>query len=279
MILWLNGRYQNAEDAMLSSQDRGFLLGDGLFETLRMRAGTPEYFDEHWSRLERSADYFSLALPIPRASAYEIFQELCAKNNLNEAAARLTLSRGSGGRGLAAQGAARPTLQIALSPLPPSFPAEGISAVWAAEPRSTGGCEWSHKTLGLLHNVRALQSAQRQSAEDAIFCDAKGFCLESTMANLFLVRDGILYTPPNNGSILPGIMRAQVQIVADRLGIPVRECAVTPPEVLSAHEVFLSNSLRGLIPVRQVGEVALRKEFSILKKLNQKIEEDRKFGK
>jgi len=140
-----------------------------------------------------------------------------------------------------------------------------VSLGYAPDSRSTGGNEWSHKTLGMIHNVRALWNAQAQGFDDAIICDAQGYVLETSMANIFAITDGILLTPPTNGSILPGVMRKHVIRCAKELGISVQERALTQKELQEAQSVFLTNSLRGILPVCRVNNEKISTDLQILK--------------
>lgn len=250
--VWIGGALRNAAEATVSVADRGFTLGDGLFETLRVYDGVPFRLAAHLERLAAGAR--RIGIPFPDGLPDAVWATLAA-NGLRDAAVRVTLTRGAGERGLAPPASPLPTLVVVARPYQPEagLYRNGISAVIASgrlnEHASTAGL----KHLGYLPSVLALMEARAAGADDALLRNTAGHLAEATASNLFLVRSGVLHTPPLASGPLPGITRAAVLEVAERLGIRI-DTAPLPPEALDgAEEVFLTGSLREIVPVVQVG--------------------------
>lgn len=263
-MFWQNGLFLEDEEPSLSITDRGFLLGDGFFETLLLKEGRPVWFAEHWSRLQATADWAFLSIPFSAKSIFEALLQLAQRTNHVDGVARITVSRGKGGRGLGLPEVASPAIAITISALPNAFPSEGIFLTIASEPRSIGGREWSHKAMHFLSSVREMEIARQKGAHDALWVSSQGEVLESTMANVFWVKNEILFTPPANGSILPGIARAKLIECAQTQGIPVREESAHLSVVQGSQTVFLTNSVRGVVPVAHLGGELLQRKHPFL---------------
>ena len=254
MQLWLNGRILDSGDAAVPVDERGFTLGDGIYDTMLAHQGHMEFFPEHWARFSTSAERNFFALEWDREVLAGIVAMLCDLNGLERAVVRFTLTRGSGVRGLALPQHGRNSLLITAvaAPDPPRIP---LRLLVAPEPRSTGGLEWSHKALGFLHSVRAHELAVRAGCDDAVWADSQGNLLEATTANLFAVVDGVLCTQTTDGSILPGTMRSAVLQAARILGLQCEERPVHCGELHLASECFLTSSVRGISSVGLISQL------------------------
>ena len=208
-MIWLNGRLQDAGQARIDPADRGLLLGDGVFETVRALARQPLHLARHLARMRDGAAVLSLALPwSDEAVAAGVAAVLDAAPHA-DAALRLTLTRGPAPRGLLPPGGARPTLLIAAGTLPPALPpAHAIVA------RSTRRNEHSPlsriKSLNYLDSILARQEAARCGGDEAILLNTAGFVAEASAGSLFVRLDGAWLTPPVADGALPGIARALV---------------------------------------------------------------------
>jgi D-amino acid aminotransferase len=254
MVL-LNDRLVPAAEATISALDRGFLYGDGLFETVRAYRGRPFGLPQHLARLASSARAFRI--PFTRDSAYwrPRIARLLHANSLamTDAAVRLTVSRGAGSLGLAPAPGLRPTTLLVASPLD--------ARLAPAQVRGVGVCFFpyrlvtatlpSHKTLHYLPAVLGKMLAARAGAWEALYLDGDDHVLEGTTSNVFLVRDGVVITPPLHG-ILPGVTRRFLGTVARRAHITLREAAITRRDLLAADEVFLTASTIEVLPVVRV---------------------------
>lgn len=246
MKVWLNGILVDAGRAAVPVSDRGFTLGDGLFETIKALGGHALRLEAHWARLEQGARLLRLPLPLDRAGLETAIAQVLAANGLTDAALRLTISRGPGQRGLLPPAPCTPTVLLSAGPLPPALgPAQ---AVIAREVRRNAHSPLARiKALSYLDNILARLEAQERGADDALLLNTEGRLAESTIANLFVVlADGTIVTPPVAEGALPGVRRAA--LLAE-LGAKERPL---PPEALNdAREAFLSNALS----IRPLGTV------------------------
>lgn len=246
MMIHLNGRLVAAEQAQVAVGDRGFTLGDGVFETIKVAAGRPLRLDAHWRRLSAGAAVLRLPLPLDRDGMAAIIAELVQANNLADAAVRLTVSRGPGQRGLLPPSPCTPTLVVTAGPLPPALgPARAVVAQGVR--RNPHSPLARIKALSYLDNVLARIEAEERGADDAIMLNTEGRVAETTIANLFaILADGTVVTPALSEGALPGVRRAEV--VA---GLGAVERPLELAELLHAREAFLTNalSIRPLVAV------------------------------
>lgn len=243
--------------ASISVLDRGFLYGDSIYEVFRAYGGRPWALDEHLDRLERSARLLEIILPVSRAVlAHEIADTLAAAGH-DEAYVRLIITRGSGPIGLDPGLATRPCRVIivtALHPLSPELYAEGVKAhLVSARGRSATLMAGGAKSGNYLPNIMALAAARKQGAHEALLLDETGRVAEGSSSNVFAVTGGGLRTPPER-AVLPGITRAMVLDLARRLGLTVAEEPLLPEALQGADEVFLTSTLREVLPVTRIDE-------------------------
>ncbi|HEY5373453.1 MAG TPA: aminotransferase class IV [Polyangiaceae bacterium] len=250
----IDGRLVPPEQAVVSVFDRGFLYGDSVFESLRTYGGVPFALDEHLARLERSAARVLIALPVSVASLREEILAAVASHGSAESYVRLTLTRGTGrALGLDPELASEPlrvVLVSTLSPPPAELYDHGMAAItFRAERPSDAPAVADAKIGNYLLAILAMQAARAQGAGEALLEDANGHILEGSTSNLFAVFAGTLLTPPETAAILPGITRAHTLRIAAELGIPVELRTPRKGELGKADEVFISSSIRELVPV------------------------------
>jgi branched-chain amino acid aminotransferase len=261
----VDGRIVSAETPVLTAFDRGFQLGDGVFETLRARAGRPTELAEHAARMERSAA--GLAIPLPAGLERRLaiaIADLLAVEGLagpsGDASIRVTLSRGTFyGRGLLPPDEhPKPTLVVQAWPVPPTPPAHlevGLHLVPSTVRRDPENPLSSLKTTSRADYVYARLEARTAGADDALFLTIDGFVSEATSANVFVVRGGELATPSLACAILPGTTRDWILRWATGVGLEVSEGLLTTRDLHEADEAFLSSSVAGILPVtRFAGE-------------------------
>jgi len=262
--VWVDGRLLPADGLHLSAFDRGFQLGDGIFETLRVRGGRPTELAEHAARLRGSAVGLDIALPADIADRVaEGIGALLAADGLDgpaaDASIRITVSRGAFlGRGLLPpHEEAGPTVVIQAWPVPPTPPghlADGLRLVTSAVRRDPSNPLATLKTTSRADYVYARLEARRAGADDALFLTVDGHLSEATTSNLFVVRhgaDGVLElaTPSLDCAILPGTTRSWLLAWAGRAGLRAVECRLAPADLATADEAFLSSSVAGVLPV------------------------------
>ncbi len=254
MNVWLNGALVDADDARISPFDHGILVGDGVFETLRIYRGVPFAWRRHSERLRRSAAGLDLDVPSEtelRAAA----DALVAAEQLVDGRLRITVTGGPGPPS-SERGPTGPTVLLTATPLvAPAAAAIAVATVpW---PRNERGAVAGLKTISYAENVVALAHAQAQGASEALFPNTRGELCEATGSNVMLVRDGVLRTPPESSGCLLGVTRALVLELAARDGIPVEEVALPMRALGGAAEVFLTSTIREVQIVASVDGVAV----------------------
>ena len=247
MIAFLNGNFLPEAKAVVPLSDRGFLLGDGLFETIRVAGGRPFRFAQHMERLAQGADFLKIKLPFTPVELQEFAAQLIGKNQLSESLLRLTLTRGSGVRGYSIKGADRPTLAMTQHPLPP-VPA-GWKLVTASFRVPAGDALASFKTTNKLSNVLARAEAEEQGADEALLLNTNGEVTETTSGNLFWIYQDKICTVPEDGGLLPGIARAVVLEICQQLGLKTSQTIIQPELLRQAEGIFVTQSALGIVPV------------------------------
>ena len=238
MRVWLDGALVDEEAARVSARDHGFLVGDGVFETLRVYAGEPFDLEEHLARLAESAAAMGLELgghDLARAA-----RDVLEENALADARMRITVTSGGGPAGLA-RGDGPPTVLVVAAPLTPWPPTSSaiVSRVRRDEHSPLAGV----KTISLAESVVALSEARAAGADEALLLNLAGDVCEATTANVFAVRDGVPVTPPLDSGCLAGITREHV------LALGGEERALGPEDVRGADEAFLTSSTREVQPL------------------------------
>jgi branched-chain amino acid aminotransferase len=256
--VWIDGALQPADSLHLSAFDRGFQLGDGVFETLRARGGRPTELAEHLARLRRSAA--GLAIELEGALEAEVtdgITALLAADDLDgpagDASIRITVSRGtSGGRGLLPSDRPVATVVIHAWPVPPPPPdhlERGLHLIVSAVRRDPENPLVGLKTTSRADYVYARLEAKQAGGDDALFLTTDGHVSEATSANIFLVRGGELATPALECAILPGTTRTWILRWAAGAGLRPVEGWLVPADLAAADEAFLCSSVAGILPV------------------------------
>ncbi|HTJ89759.1 MAG TPA: aminotransferase class IV [Acidocella sp.] len=262
--IWLNGALVAAEAARIDPADRGLLLGDGLFETLRVAECVPRHTARHLARLQAGARLLRLDLP-DVAELHQALAAVIAAQGLVEGTLRLTVTRGPGPRGVLPPRPQRPTVLITAAPLPP--PAGPADVIIARSIRRDENSPLSGiKSLNYLPSILARLEAEERGAADALLLNQAGLAAESSAATVFLHRDGAWLTPRLEDGALPGIRRA----VLLEAGL-VREAELPAAWLFEAEALCLGNAL-SLRPVRSVDGHAIGGEdvFSAFAAANKK---------
>jgi len=263
--VWVDGRIVDASEPVLTAFDRGFQLGDGIFETIRARAGRATELAEHVARLGRSAAGLVIGLPADLgATLTRAVDELLAAEGLGgpdgDASIRITVSRGAYlGRGLLPPDEhPAPTVVVqawSVPPTPASHLEVGLHLVASSVRRDSESPLSALKTISRADFVYARMEARRAGADDALFLTIDGYLSEATSANLFVVRGGALATPALACAILPGTTRDWILRWASSVGLQPEEAWLTVAQLVDADEAFISSSVAGILPVtRFAGE-------------------------
>jgi len=253
--IFLNGSFVNLAQAKISVFDRGFLYGDGLFETMRAYWGEVFRLEDHLDRLFRSAKEIELSFSYTRKELKNIIKRILKTNNLSEAYIRLTLSRGVSETGLISKSKSSATLVIVARKFKPLSPIE-YRRGWRATvvgPRQNQASPVSRlKSLNFLNNILARKEAKAKGVDEGILLNTVGDVTEASTSNIFLVKRGIVITPPEESGLLPGITRRVVLELATSLGLKVYKRRISLDELIGAEEAFLTNSLIEIMPLVEI---------------------------
>ena len=256
-LVYLNGRLIPSSEAKLSPFDYGFLLGYGLFETMRAYSGHIFRLEQHLERLLRSAQLLELKLQLDASALRKALYETLEANNLKDARLRLTVSGGVGEVVPDLSSCKSATVFIVsrrYTPYTAQVYQEGFKAVMSDIRRNSRSPAAKTKSLNYLDNLLARSEARRAGCDEAILLDEQGFLAEGSTSNIFLVCGGMLLTPGEDSGILPGVTRQVVLELAPTLGIKAAVRKIAPEELALADEAFLTNSIMEIMPLTRVGE-------------------------
>jgi len=255
MRIWVDGVIGDEHTAKVPVVDRGFLYGDGVYEVTRTAQGKCVDLGPHLDRLERSAARIGIELPPRDAIIGAIHATLEPEG---ESYVRVIVTRGAGEMGLDPALADRPRLVIIVRPL--SLPSAALYEhgaslrIVSVERTSPRALDPAIKSGNYLNNILAIAEARRSAAYEAVLCDERGRVTEGSSSNVWCVRDGEALTPPTTVGLLPGITRWRLLQLAAEAGVPAREVELMPDDLRGADEVFLTSSIRGVLPVSKVDD-------------------------
>jgi len=253
--VWMDGRLARGAGATLSVFDRGARDGEGLFETVRVHGRRPFQWERHLERMVLSAAELGFPVPASPAELADGLDQVLEADALDDAVARLTVTRGIPG--------ARPTRSTAWVEAEPlagrlwsGTRGGGARLVVSRVPFAPG---WigRHKTTSRIAYHLAREEARAAGADEALLVSPGGAALEGAVSNLFVVAGGQLLTPPLEDGVLPGVTRAWVLRVAHELGLAATEHRLTPADVAAGAEVLLTNSVQGIVSVTRFGNRAV----------------------
>ncbi|MDE8349760.1 MAG: aminotransferase class IV [Acidocella sp.] len=237
MIIWLNGLIKPNETGRIDPTDRGFTLGDGVFETIRVVNRQPQHFERHLQRLRTGLALLAIPFEMKDVDLSEAISLVLKANHLYNAAIRLTVSRGPSPRGIIPAIDAIPTVLIAASPLPD--PITPVNAVVCTVTRRNEMSPLSRiKSLNYLDSILARQEANHRGADDALLLNTRGYVAEATASNIIVFRSDQIVTPPLTHGALPGIMRS---IFMEKYG--AIEAPLLVEDLLASNAILLVNSL------------------------------------
>lgn len=252
-IVYLNGSFLPMAESQISTQDRGFLFGDGVYEVIPVYQRNIFRFEEHLQRLKNSLQATSIVNPFSDQQWLEMLEDLVAKHEWDDQYLYLQVTRGvQMQRDHLPSDCLTPTVYAYTNPLKPvaqNIIENGIKVVTLEDIR------WLRcdiKAITLLPNVMMKLAAKAQDADDAILVTREGVVSEGTASNTFIVKNGSLITPPNSHSILPGITRMVIESIAKQQNIPIIEKQISLDELSSADEIWLSSSTKEALPVTQL---------------------------
>jgi len=259
LLVYIDGKFYPKSEAKISVYDHGLLYGDGVFEGIRAYNGIVFKLKEHIDRLYKSAHPIFLKIPLTKAELTEAVLKTLKKNNLTNAYIRLVVTRGVGDLGLDPRKCPKATIIIITEPLLQLHSAEkvenGINTIITWVKRNpVDAATHEMKSLNYLNSILGKIEANNVGADEAICLDKTGYVCEGVGENIFIVRDGKLYTPPISSGALDGITRALIIRLAKKLGIEVTERNITPNELFTADEVFFTGTAAEVAPIREVNK-------------------------
>ena len=255
-IASLNGQMLRLDEVRISWNDRGFLYGDGLFETIRVHSGRPFLWEWHLTRFMDGATALRIPPHQTPDSLSDITHELIKRHDGPESILRITLTRGVGERGYGISSVEEPTLLITQHPLP-TAPTKPLSLVTTAARIAVDDPLTKVKSANKLGSILAKGEAAARGADDGLILNSDGNITETSSANIFWVEDGALHTPPISDGVLPGITRRLMIGLAPALDRSVREQSITPGRLQQAKAVFVTSTATGVVAVDQVDGTAL----------------------
>ena len=277
----VNATITDAEHATVSALDRGFLFGEGVYETLRTYNRRPFLLDRHLDRLRCSAGHLSLTVPLDDVGYAERIEETVAavSDKQTELYIRLLVTRGVGDLTYDPNSCPDPTAVIIVRPyagVSAELDEKGITVVRSSIVRNhPAALNPIIKSNNLLNNALAMQEAIKAGADEALMCNYCGEIAECAQSNIFIVRDGVALTPRLDTGLLEGVTRNFVFEVGSAAGIPVREAVIQPEELAAADEVFITGTTREVLAVTTLDTTPVRdgQPGPVTKRLSQKFRE------
>src|SRR5580658_8085238 len=256
MKIFIDGKFYSERDAKISVFDHGLLYGDGVFEGIRAYNGRVFKLKEHIDRLFYSAKAILLEIPMSHAEVMKATVGTIHANKLRDCYVRLVVTRGVGNLGLNPRSCKKPSLFIIAGKIqvyPPELYARGMEIVTVPTVRNLhSAVNPAIKSLNYLNNILAKIEANNAGVEEAVMLNAEGFVSECTADNLFIVKNGELFTPPLYAGALYGITRGTVMEIATNLGIKVAEQNLTRYDLFNADECFLPGTGAEIMPVIKI---------------------------
>ncbi len=252
--VFLNGDFLAADQAKVSVFDRGFLLGDGVYEVIPVYAGHCFQLAGHFQRLQNSLDGVKMTNPYSIAQWQSLCEELVARNGGGDQALYLQVTRGVAPRDHVFPDNTTPTvfaMSNPMQPVPEKYKQQGISAITVLDTR------WQKchiKAITLLPNSLLKQQAKEAGADEALLI-RDGYLTEGSASNAYAVIDEVIYTAPKDEKVLPGITRDVVLAIAKKAGMPLVEEAVAESSLASADELWVSSSTKEVLPITQLNGV------------------------
>lgn len=258
LLVYIDGEYYPKSQAKISVYDHGLLYGDGVFEGIRAYNGVVFKLKEHIDRLYRSAHAIMLQIPATKEEMIKIVLETLRKNQLKDAYIRLVVTRGVGDLGLDPRKCPKPTVIVITDTIvlhKGEAKEKGVTAMLSWVKRDpVDATTHEIKSLNYLNSILAKIEANINGVDEAICLDKNGYICEGVAENIFIVKNGRIYTPPSYTGALPGITAAAVTELAKQLGYEVIEKNLTPYELFTADEVFFTGTAAEIVPVREINK-------------------------
>lgn len=256
MKVWIDGEIVPGNEARIPVVDHGLLYGDGIFEGIRVVGRRIFRLEAHLARFAASAKALALELPGGVERIREVVIETIHAHGTDDAYIRLILTRGDGALGIDPGSCPQPRLICIVDQITiysPEKLATGVDLLTSSYRRpAADALDPRVKSLNYLNNALAKLEARQRGADDALLLNDRGMIAEASVANIFVVRNDVLATPPATDGALEGVTRGSVLDIAAGLGFDTREVTLGRLDVFAAEEAFLTGSGAGLVPVRSL---------------------------
>ena len=258
MQVYIDGEYYPKSQAKISVFDHGLLYGDGVFEGIRAYNGVVFKLKEHVDRLYSSAHPIMLKIPLTKEQMIEAVVATLRKNKMRDAYIRLVVTRGVGDLGLDPRKCPKATVFIITGGIilhGDEAKTKGVTTIvsWVRR-HSVDGTSHEIKSLNYLNSIMAKIEANISGADEAICLDKNGFVSEGVGENIFIVKNGKIFTPPACSGALPGITAQVTTRLAAKLGYEVVESDITPYRLFNADEAFFTGTAAEIVPIREVNK-------------------------
>lgn len=268
MLIYVNGTYVEDTEAKISPYDHGYLYGLGVFETFRIYNGHPFLLDDHYERLMDALAALQIEWDMKKGDMLTILKELLLRNELKHAYIRFNVSAGIDEIGLQTGVYKNPSVIVFIKPLTPPDIVVEKEGVILKQVRNTPEGNFRLKSHHYLNNILGKREIGNATNREGIFFTKEGYVAEGIVSNIFFVKEGALYTPSLHTGILNGITRAFIIKVAQMLNIKVKEGLFTKEELLTAEEVFVTNSIQEIVPLLHIEGRDFRERGRDYKKIN-----------
>lgn len=264
MTLIYNGKIISSNRPCIFYNDRGFTLGDGLFETILIQHGSIPILNYHWKRLEESAVLLGIPLPFRYSELKEMILHLIECHDLQNtvAGARLTITSGESERGILSPHTTQPNFVIFVFEHKRQLQ-ENYSITTVNIKKNEHNLSSKIKSTSYLDNILAKKEAVRLGYDEALLLNTASMIADASTATVYMIKDKQIFTPPIADGALPGVIRSVLLEEFHHL-FPINEQSITLPEILNADEVFLTNALLGIQPVYKLNN----KVFTSFSKTN-----------
>jgi branched-chain amino acid aminotransferase len=258
LLVYIDGEYYPKSQAKISVYDHGFLYGDGVFEGIRAYNGVVFKLKEHVDRLFRSALALTLKIPLSKQEVINAVVETLRKNKMKDSYIRLIVTRGFGDLGLDPRKCPKPTIIIitdTISIRAGNAKETGITTMFSWVRRNpVDATTHEIKSLNYLNSVLAKIEANACGVDEAICLENNGYIAEGVGENIFIVRNGEIFTPPTSTGALAGITAEVVTELAAKLGIKLTVANLTPFMIFTSDEAFFTGTAMEVVPIREVNK-------------------------
>jgi branched-chain amino acid aminotransferase len=257
-FIYINNKLVQEKEALISVFDRSYLYGEGVFETLRAYNGHVAFADLHYERLRKNCQRLNIDLPIDRHGFEKALNKTLSANNLKDAYIRVTVSPVGASFGLSKPKKMTTNFSIFCKEFkgrPKDLYEKGAKVIIVKSVPSDHPTMADLKSTNYLNKMLARDEVVTAGADEGIFCSTEGRILEGSATNIFIVKDGRLFTPPIKEGVLPGITRSVILNLAEASGLEVNEAPINMDEIKNCDEVFLTGSTAEVLPVRELVEL------------------------